>query len=93
MARALPPGSSAGAGAEETRKEGGRLGGRRGGKKGAGVSRGSRGEGQPAVFPRGGVTRASAHPRRPDLYSRDKLAATAAVCTLYPIPYRVKQPE
>lgn len=56
-ASALPPSSTAGAGAEETRKEGGREAGRRGGEGGgAGVSRGNGVEEQGTVLPKSGVT-------------------------------------
>lgn len=88
-ARVLPPGSTAGAGAEETRGEGerGRKGRRRGEeeKEGVGVSPGGSGQEQGAGFPGGGVTRARTR-TGPNLYSRETPAATAAVCTLYPSP-------
>lgn len=87
----LPPGASAGAGAEEPRsRREGREKGRSGGKKeGAGVSPGFGVEEQGACLPKSGITRARTHTSL-NLYSGAPAAAIAAICTLYPIPSRVR---
>lgn len=71
------------------RKEGGKEGGEEE-KEGAGVSQGYGVEEPGAAIPKSRVIRVRTH-TRPNLYFRDQPVATAAVCTLYPIPSRVRQ--
>lgn len=83
----LPPGSTAGAGAEETRgreRREERKEERRRRRRRGWVSRAVAGKSS-VGFPGGGVTRARTR-AGPNLYSRETPAATAAVCTLYPSP-------
>lgn len=59
-------------------------------KEGAGVSPGFGVEEQGARLPNSGVTRTRTHTSL-NLYSGAQPAAIAAICTLYPIPSRVRQ--